>query len=123
MYYVYCIQVTQTTIANLLGRKSENKIRACFAPSPVSKGRRTLTEEEGAEAKQDGQIEWLISYVLSSAKLVPLSLSQTIKAKALRRCRTLYQVDIELLQLEGLRFCPVLLLHVAETYYVIMHGK
>ena len=70
-----------------LDTASASNIKTRFAPSP--KRRRTH------EAKQDGQIEWLISYVLSSAKLVPLSLSQTIKAKALRRCRTLYQVDIE----------------------------
>ena len=61
-----------------------------------------------------------LDYYYSSSNISSL-LSQTIKAKALRRCRTLYQVDIEL-QLDGLlRFCPVL--HAVETYYVIiMHG-
>ena len=64
-------------------------------PSKLASLHRQKARRRTHEAKQDGQIEWLISYVLSSAKLVPLSLSQTIKAKALRRCRTLYQVDIE----------------------------
>jgi hypothetical protein len=42
---------------------------------------------------QDGQIEWLISCVLSSAKLVSLLVSNH-QGKGFRR-RTLYQVDIE----------------------------
>ena len=46
---------------------------------------------------RDGQIEWLISCVLWSAKLVSLLLSYVWnhQGKGFGRCRTLYQVDIE----------------------------